>query len=99
MRILPSLKEKKRYVAIEVLEGNFNQTNFIKIFKEIFGEISFSKASIRFLNLQNLILIKCNNKFVPHVLTTILFLNDCIVNIFKISGTIASIQRKIENTN
>ncbi|MEM5831162.1 MAG: Rpp14/Pop5 family protein [Candidatus Aenigmatarchaeota archaeon] len=91
MRILPTLREKKRYILIEAIDGNFEKENFLSVCEKLFGKFYLDKFKLDFLDVKGKLVIKCSHKYVSHVLTAILFM-DCVIKAKKISGTIKSIR-------
>ena len=96
--ILPSLKEKKRYISFEVVSDNNFSFNEIK--KEInkhilkiLGEKGYSKAGIMFIdtNTKNQGIIKTNNKELINTRAALTLINEInnkklIIKCRKVSG-------------
>ncbi|MEM5811676.1 MAG: Rpp14/Pop5 family protein [Candidatus Aenigmatarchaeota archaeon] len=91
MRILPTLREKKRYILIETIDGSFEKEKFLAACEKLFGKFYLDKFKLDFFDVKGKLVIKCSHKYVANVLTAILFM-DCIVKVKKISGTIKSIR-------
>ncbi len=104
--VLPSLREKKRYIAFEILSEN--QLNYedversmLEVSHSFLGELGCSKAGIRMMEDQysnNKGIVKVSHKYVDHmkgVFTMIDHIknNDVIVRSTKVSG----ILRKARN--
>lgn len=105
--ILPSLKEKKRYIGFEVVSNiNFK---FDDIKKEInknilkmFGEKGYSKAGIMFIdtNKQNKGIIKTNNKEVVNTRAALTLVNEinnkkAMIKCRKVSGILNKIKNSL----
>jgi ribonuclease P/MRP protein subunit POP5 len=108
--ILPSLREKKRYLVFEIISES-KIDNIKSISNEIFdschnflGELGMSKAGIIFLNnkynneLQKGI-IKVNNKMLNHIRSALLFVKkidnkDVIIRSVGVSGILKKAQNK-----
>ncbi|OYT42101.1 MAG: hypothetical protein B6U78_02030 [Candidatus Aenigmarchaeota archaeon ex4484_224] len=105
LKILPSsLREKKRYIKIEVLEEKIDLNEFEKKIKEIgrkiFGEFYFGDFSLKFVkNLckNKFFVLRCSHLFVQHILFLLGFIEEIngkkiIIKVHKISGTLKSIK-------
>lgn len=97
-QLLPSLKEKKRYIVFEVI-GDSVKVELMKksvseALKKFLGEYGFSKLNYRFVNHDtNKGMIKVSNKFVDHVKTALIMISkidgkEVIVRSVGVSGTI-----------
>ncbi len=99
--ILPSLKEKKRYLSFEIISENSIPANEVE--KEVYdstlnflGTFEAGKASLMFLNdkySSNNGIIKTNNKYVDKVRTALALIKtidnkDVIVRTRVVSGTL-----------
>ena len=104
--ILPSLREKKRYIAFEVISDN--KFSFDEIKKEInkhilkiLGEKGYSKAGIMFINMnkQNKGIIKTNNKELINTRAALTLINEinnkkAIIKCKKVSGLLKKVKQE-----
>lgn len=83
--MLPSLKEKRRYIVYEIISDKNTNFNFNDVHKEIknkilafLGENSASKAGVIMLNewKNNKGIIKVNNKYVDMVRTSLMLIKN-----------------------
>jgi ribonuclease P/MRP protein subunit POP5 len=102
---LPSLREKKRYIAFEVISDN--KFSFDEIKEEInknilniLGEKGYSRAGIMFINInkQNKGIVKTNNKELVNTRAALTLINEIknkrvIIKCRKVSG----ILKKVKN--
>lgn len=99
--VSPSLKEKKRYVAFEVISKN--QVNFEKAKQEIYttikdfiGQLGIEKMGLMFLddweNQKGV--ARVNNKFVDALKGAFVFMNaeNFMIRSLKVSGTLKKIR-------
>jgi len=105
-QLIPSLKEKRRYVAFEVISKkglSFNEVkeSIIKRYKEFFGIIGLSKASIEVLNewKDNKGIIKVNNKNLDELKSSLVLIKTInnqkvIVRCIGVSGIIKKLKNK-----
>ncbi len=79
--ILPSLKEKKRYIAFEIVsEHKFKKNEIIKAVNDeaikFLGTLNYGKAGIMMLSVDNNEgIVKVNNKFTNHLKTSLILIN------------------------
>ena len=104
--ILPSLKEKKRYIGFEVVsDDNFKFDDIKKAIEKMilkmFGEKGYAKAGIMFVdvNKQNKGVVKTNNKELTNTRAALTMINEIngkktIVKCTNMSG----ILRKAKNS-
>ena len=97
--LLPSLKEKKRYVVFEVIsESNSYPEKEIKdAFLKLFGEIGLSEAGLIFLRNKyqnNRGIIKVNHKNVDRLRASFCILKKPIIKSVGTSGTLKKAQDK-----
>ncbi len=88
--LLPSLKEKKRYVVFEVLTKTSLETAKKQILskaKELFGLYGLAKMNLRFLEdwNSNRGIVKVNNKYVDY-LRSVFVLNELSIRTVSVSG-------------
>ena len=77
-RLLPSLKEKKRYLAFETIsESKITDSDIKNAVKEsalkFMGELNYGKAEIKMIKNN---IIKVNSKFVNHLKTSLMLIKD-----------------------
>ncbi len=71
--LLPSLKEKRRYVSFEIISKNkiyFNEIKktIISSYKNLFGDMGLAKANLKIIKeKENTGIIKTNHKYVDEV--------------------------------
>ncbi|MBU2639493.1 MAG: ribonuclease P protein component 2 [Nanoarchaeota archaeon] len=102
--ILPSLKEKKRYLAFEIVSGDkFNKTEIKNAITEealkFMGTLNYGKAGIMLTNLQeNSGILKVNNKFLNELKSSLILIKDINSKrvIFKTKG-VSGILKKAKN--
>jgi ribonuclease P/MRP protein subunit POP5 len=110
--LLPSLRERKRYILFKVLSEqpiNYSlfkellNSTFLKLYGEfMFGKFDFKLLDERWIEKEQVGIIKCNHKFVTNVIVTLGLLQrigDFRVNIkiLKISGTIKSLLKEFKS--
>jgi ribonuclease P/MRP protein subunit POP5 len=110
--LLPSLRERKRYILFKVIS---EQSINYQLFKELlsstilkfYGELTFGKFGFRILNerwneKEQIGIIKCNHLYVPNIIVALGLLQrlgDRRVNvkILKVSGTIKSLLKEFKS--
>ena len=109
-RILPSLRQKKRYLVFEIV-SNKKITSFDAVSKAIWqeslaflGELGLSKAGIRILNKRfdsktQRGIIKVNNLYVPHLKSALLMVDKignqkAILKSVGVSGILKKAEQK-----
>ena len=108
--LLPTLKEKKRYLAFEVISDeklNFNQIadQIIYKTKELFGNIGAANAGIQILketwnSKKQRGIIRVNNKWVHQLKSSFLFINtidqkNAVIKSIGLSGAINKMKNLI----
>ena len=108
--LLPTLKEKKRYLAFEVISDeklNFNQIQKQIIYKtkELIGNLGAAKAGINILketwnSKKQKGIIRVNNKYVHQLKSSFLFINkidgkNAIIKSIGLSGVIKKTKKLI----
>ena len=106
-RLKPSERKKKRYVGFKIFSNNkIDQKEFLKVFfktlKDFFGENICSEIEpvlVYFKKDNNIGIIRCNHKYVDHVISCLLLINEIkgervICYTLGVSGTIKSLIRK-----
>jgi ribonuclease P/MRP protein subunit POP5 len=104
-RLLPSLREKKRYVAYEVLtESKFTshqiKETIILNFKELFGTDGLSKAGLDFVDFEdNKGIIRVSNKSLDMLKATFCFVrklnkDDIVLRSLGVSGILKKVKNK-----
>jgi ribonuclease P/MRP protein subunit POP5 len=101
-RILPSLKEKKRYLAFDVISENKFSRNEVRnaLKKEalkFLGSLNYGKAGIMMLNNN---IIKVNNKFVNHLKTSMMLIKEIdkkkvTLRTMKVSGILKKLREGV----
>ncbi len=87
--LLPSLKEKKRYI---LYKGEVSKNNLNKGIKDFIGEYGMAKAGLMFIKSKNNKgIIRTNVKWLEQVRTS-LSLMKTRVRILKISGTLKKLK-------
>ena len=95
--LLPSLREKKRYVVFEVYaEQNLNFSNLkesvIDSYRNLFGELILAKTAIDFVEFNNKKgILKVSNKYVNNIKASFCFVRkinkgDVIIRSLGVSG-------------
>ena len=100
--LLPSLREKKRYVVFESVADSFDKQKIEKLIEEaclkFIGENGYSKAGIMILKdswKRNKGVIKVNTKYVDEVKMSLgLIKGKIIVNAIGVSGTLKKAKQK-----
>ncbi|MAG52356.1 MAG: hypothetical protein CMH62_00160 [Nanoarchaeota archaeon] len=96
-RLLPSLKEKKRYLAFEIVsDDKFNKSDIANVINKealkFMGTLDYGKAGVRIINAnKNKGIIRVNNKFVNHLKTSLILITNIknknvIFKTVKVSG-------------
>jgi len=103
MKPLPSMKEKKRYVVVQVIaDKKFDFKEIDEAFKTAFGDflgtLGLSKAAImilkeKFIPEKQAIIIKVNNKYVNELKSALILIKKIkttpvVVKSLAVSGTI-----------
>jgi ribonuclease P/MRP protein subunit POP5 len=108
--LLPTLKEKKRYLAFEIISNN-KIKSFSKVFEaiwqsflEFLGLLGASRAGILILpdkwnNINQRGIIRVNNKYLEHLKASLLFVqeienNDVIIRTLGVSGILKKATNK-----
>ena len=87
--ILPSLKDKERYI---LYEGKVSRTMIKQGIKDFIGEYGLSRAGIMFISYKNNKgIIKTNVKYLDHVKTALSLMKTRVKPI-KVSGTIKKLK-------
>ncbi len=112
--LLPSLRERKRYILFKVISEEPINYTFLKeaitsSILKFYGELGFSKLSLKFLDerwneKEQVGIIQCNNLSVPNIVTALGLvqrIGEARVNIkvLKISGTIKSLLKGFKDIN
>ncbi|MGC8993298.1 MAG: Rpp14/Pop5 family protein [Candidatus Aenigmatarchaeota archaeon] len=112
--LLPSLRERKRYILFKVFSEEPISYTFLKEainteMLKFYGEIGLSKMSLKFLDERwdekgQIGIIQCNNLSVPNVIAAlglIQRIGESRINIkvLKVSGTIKSLLKGFKNVN
>jgi len=100
--LLPSLKEKKRYVVFETITEKFDKEKAEKIILEnclrFMGEFGVSKAGLMILSdswNKNKGIIKVNTKYVDELKMALgLIKGKTIINVVGVSGTLKKAKQK-----
>jgi len=97
--LLPSLKEKKRYLAFDVIsDSKISNSEINKVVRKrtlaFMGELNYGKAGVKFVSDR---IIKVNNKFVDHLKSSLMLINeiDSKKVIFK-TNKVSGILRKLK---
>ena len=103
--LLPSLREKKRYLAFEVLsEHNINQDKIMESIEEsssnLMGELETGKAGIQLVDEihNNKGILRVNNKYLDKLKTSLLLVKE--INNKKViikSNKVSGILKKVKN--
>ncbi len=100
--LLPTLKERNRYVLIVSFEDDFYNKLLMK-FQELYGKVLLGKSNLRLVKFVpknaldefNFIgIIKVERNYLKHLLSTLIFLN---ARAFYVSGTLKKLREKIKN--
>ena len=100
--ILPTLKEKNRYLVYEIRNSKKYTTNEIKnemkkAILQFLGELECAKANILILDdfKKNRGIIKVNNKYVDKVKVALMLIRSFIVETVYVSGTLKKARLKL----
>ena len=105
-KILPTLKEKKRYMSFEVIsESKLTQNSIISAlnstFKDFLGQYCLGKAGINILNVENNKgVLRLNRKYTDKIKTSLLFIKS--INSKKVivkSNKVSGILKKVKGGN
>ena len=99
MKLLPALKQKKRYVVFEILsDAKYSEKEIKEIIssptKEFLGDYGLAKAGIMFIkHKNNKFIIKVNHKYVDQLIAAMILIKKIknkavIVKSLTTSGTI-----------
>ena len=101
--ILPTLREKKRYVSYKIIsENTINMDRALEIIKSkilsFMGILNYGKAGIMFLSSRNSNVIKVKSNFLDQLRTSLILIkeidgNDVIIKTTNVSG----ILKKLNN--
>ena len=86
--LLPSLKEKKRYIKLSALEGRLNREEIDIVVKEYLGVLAYSKAGINFPKNN---IIRCNSSSLTNVKAALCTSKQQII-INNVSGIISRVK-------
>jgi len=97
--LLPSLKEKKRYVVFEVIskDTKYPEKEIKDAFLKLFGEVGLSEAGLIFLKNKyknNKGIIKVNHKNVDRLKASFCILKKPIIKSLGTSGTLKKAELK-----
>lgn len=100
--LLPSMREKKRYVVFETITDKFDSKKTEKLIMDnnlrFMGEFGISKSGLMFLSdswNKNKGIIKINPKYVDELKMALgLIKGDIIVNVLGVSGTLKKAKQK-----
>lgn len=97
--LLPSLREKKRYIAFEVqgerkLELKDAKELIERSIKDFIGDLGSAKAGVLFLKdwKNNRGIIKVNSKYVDEIKASLALIKDVKVQSLYVSGTIEKVR-------
>ena len=104
--LLPTLRERKRYVGFTVI-GNQNiqvdrsfQKRIFSSFATLFGEVGLAKAGLLFVKTKKMYkqkgIIRVNHMYLDHLKAALAFMKgDCIVSSIIASGMIANVEKQL----
>lgn len=97
--LLPSLKEKKRYVVFEIISGTqkYPEKEIKEAFRKLFGEVGLSEAGLIFLknkwkNKRGI--IRVNHKNVDRLKASFCMVKGMTIKSVGVSGTLKKAQEK-----
>ena len=99
--ILPTLKERNRYLVYEIKNSshNFNEikNEIKKAMLQFLGEFEYAKANILILDdfKENKGIIKANNKYIDKVKVALMLIRNFIVETKYVSGTLKKARFKL----
>lgn len=99
MKILPVLKEKRRYILFEYMGNEEIIKDFYSFLKQFFGDFLFSKFSIDFLKINSHhFIIKVKRKYTNFILTSSLFFksNKGLIIPIGVFPTIRKVKKYLE---
>ncbi|MEK6934375.1 MAG: Rpp14/Pop5 family protein [Nanoarchaeota archaeon] len=89
--LLPSLKEKKRYILYEI-DGKMNYKDVDDNLKRFIGELGYAKAGVRFVkSKEDKGIIQVNHRYVDEVKTGLALINKPI-RTKKVSGVLNKVK-------
>jgi RNase P/RNase MRP subunit POP5 len=100
--LLPSMREKKRYVVFETITDEFSlkkaEKSIIENSLKLLGEFGISKSGLMLLSdswEKNKGIIKINPKYVDELKVSLgLMKGDIIINVLGVSGTLKKAKQK-----
>jgi|SRR3989344_610924 len=99
--ILPTLKERNRYLVYEIKNSshNFNEikNEIKKAMLQFLGEFEYAKANILILDdfKENKGIIKANNKYIDKVKVALMLIRNFTVETKYVSGTLKKARFKL----
>lgn len=92
-RILPSLREKKRYITYETIPKTNAKREVSKKILEFLGLLNYGKANVQIMDN----IIRVNNKYVDHVKSALTLVKEVdnkpvIIKTVKVSGMINNVK-------
>ena len=104
--LLPTLRERKRYVGFEILTdgnlevGKYLQDSFFSTFTQLFGEVGLANAGVLFVkskkSLKNKGILRVQHTYVDHIKATFACMkNGGIVKSVTTSGMIAHVEDQL----
>ena len=100
--LLPTLKERNRYVLVVSFEDDF-YNELLNKFQELYGKILLGKANLKLVkfvpkdalkNYSFIGIVKVERNYMKYLLSTLIFLN---ARAFYVSGTLKKLREKIKN--
>lgn len=93
-KILPSLREKKRYITYEAIPKLNIKKEVSKKILELLGLLNYGKANVQIMNN----IIRVNNKYVDHIKSALTLIKEVdnkpvIVKTVKVSGMINNVKK------
>ena len=101
--LLPTLKEKKRYLVFEVVSKKPVKLNKVELMNKIhdfLGILSSSKAGIQLIKTKgNRGILRVSHKYVDHLKSALLFIKDLsdqdvILNTVTVSGILKKVEQR-----
>ncbi len=102
--LIPTLRERKRYVSIKIISDEKIEKEEIKNalyenIKNLYGKFALAYLSFRIKFDKDLIILKCNHISLPFIISSLGFLKEInrkkvIIKVLAISGTIKKLKLK-----